>query len=100
MLTKLNALKSAECRVYHDANVIRNIAKSLFDDNSSIVRPTPVLCSLQDCVSLIEQELQFILCQVKEIVSFDEAAVQVLRARIEYWCLSVNTIVRKVGLVY
>lgn len=91
MLTKLNALKSAECRVYHDAHVIRNIAKS-FDDTCSSVR--------QDFVSLIEEELKFILYQVKEIACFDEAAVQVLRARIEYWCLSVNAIVRKVGLVY
>lgn len=99
MLTKLNALKSAECRVYCDAHVIRNIAKS-FDDNLSTVRPEPVLCSLQDFASLIEEELKFILSQVKEIACFDEAAVQVLRARIEYWCLSVNTIIRKVGLVY
>lgn len=95
MLTKLNALKSAECRVYHDAHVIRNIAKS-FDDTCSSVR----LCSLQDFVSLIEEELKFILSQVKEIACFDEAAVHVLRARIEYWCLSVNAIIRKVGLVY
>jgi len=94
MLSKLNALKSAECRVYHDANVIRNIANSLDDSTDS---PAPAqLCFLQDLASLIANELKFILCQLKEIASFDEIAVQVLRARIEYWCLTVNTIVRKV----